>query len=64
MKGSSFQKITQIVIQLRCDGDPRILCAIPHRFPFLRFAWLPYAVPSPQGRLLISGATVYTQVDR
>lgn len=31
----------QIVIQLRCDGDPRILCAIPHRFPFLRFAWLP-----------------------
>ncbi|NJR56964.1 MAG: hypothetical protein HC768_21975 [Acaryochloris sp. CRU_2_0] len=49
----------QIVIQLRCDGDPRILCAIPHRFPFLRFAWLPYAVPSPQGRLLISGDVGY-----
>lgn len=49
----------QIIVQLRCDGDPRILCAIPHRFPFLRFAWLPYAVPSPQGRLLISGDVGY-----
>ncbi|NJM67486.1 MAG: site-specific DNA-methyltransferase [Acaryochloris sp. RU_4_1] len=51
--------IKQIVIHLRCDGDPRILCAIPHCFPFLRFAWLPYAVPSPQGRLLISGDVAY-----
>jgi hypothetical protein len=49
----------QIVIQLRCDGDPRILCAIPHHFPFLRFAWLPYAIPSRQGRLLISGDVGY-----
>lgn len=53
------ESIQQIIVHLRCDGDPRILCAIPHCFPFLRFAWLPYAKPSPQGRLLISGDVGY-----
>lgn len=49
----------RIIIQLRCDSDPRILKAIPETFPFIRTVWLPYAVPSRQGRMLISGDIAY-----
>lgn len=48
-----------IIIQLRCDSDPRILFAVPPMFSFLRTCWLPYAIPSRQGRLLISGDIAY-----
>jgi hypothetical protein len=51
--------VRQVVIHLRCDSDPRLLWAVPRRWPFLRAAWLPYAVPSRQGRLLISGDIAY-----
>ena len=54
-----FKNIKQIVIQLRCDSDTRILSAVPPRFPFLRTVWLPYAIPSRQGRMLISGDVGY-----
>jgi hypothetical protein len=49
----------RLIIQMRCDSDPRILSAIPLAFPFVRIAWLPYAVPSRQGRMLISGDVAY-----
>lgn len=49
----------RIIIQLRCDSDPRILRAAPKVFPFIRTAWLPYAVPSRKGRVLISGDVAY-----
>lgn len=51
--------VHQVVMHLRCDSDPRILRAVPMRWAFLRAAWLPYAVPSRQGRLLISGDIAY-----
>jgi len=51
--------VHQVVIHLRCDSDPRLVGAVPTRWPFLRAAWLPYAVPSRQGRLLISGDIAY-----
>ena len=49
----------RIIIQLRCDSDPRILNAIPKAYAFIRVAWLPYAIPSKQGRVLISGDAAY-----
>lgn len=49
----------RIIIQLRCDSDPRILNAVPAAYPFIRVAWLPYAIPSRQGRTLISGDVAY-----
>ncbi len=49
----------RIIIQMRCDSDPRFLQGIPPHFPFIRMAWLPYAVPSRQRRLLISGDVAY-----
>jgi hypothetical protein len=49
----------RIIIQLRCDSDPRILNAVPAGYPFIRTAWLPYAVPSREGRKLISGDVAY-----
>lgn len=49
----------RIIIQLRCDSDPRILNSILLRYPFIRTAWLPYAIPSRQGRVLISGDIAY-----
>ncbi|WP_078061426.1 site-specific DNA-methyltransferase [Legionella saoudiensis] len=52
-------KTGRIIIQLRCDSDPRILNAIPKQFPFIRIVTLPYALPSKQGRILITGDTAY-----
>ena len=49
----------RIIIQLRCDSDPRILNAVPKQFPFIRFVSLPYALPSKQGRILITGDVAY-----
>lgn len=51
--------VKRIVIQMRCDSDPFVLSAVPRQWPFLRMVWLPYAIPSPQGRLLISGEVGY-----
>ena len=49
----------RIIIHLRCDSDPRILTAIPAGYQFLRIAWLPYAIPSKKGRILISSDVAY-----
>lgn len=49
----------RIIIQLRCDSDARILAHIPRAYKMLRVVWLPYAVPSRQGRILISGDVGY-----
>ena len=52
-------RVKRIIIQLRCDSDPRILNAVPSAWPFLRTVWLPYAVPHYRGRVLISGDVGY-----
>lgn len=49
----------RIIIQMRCDSDPRILSAIPNQYRYLRTCWLPYAIPSRQGRILISGDVAF-----
>lgn len=49
----------RIIVQLRCDSDIRLLQAIPPAYPFIRAVWLPYAVPTKQGRMLISGDVAY-----
>ncbi|WP_147279887.1 DNA methyltransferase [Legionella worsleiensis] len=49
----------RIIIQLRCDSDPRILNAVPKLYSFLRTVSLPYALPSKQGRILITGDVAY-----
>jgi hypothetical protein len=49
----------RIIVQLRCDSDVRLLQAIPDAYPFVRIAWLPYAVPTRRGRMLLSGDVGY-----
>ncbi|KTC84432.1 MULTISPECIES: DNA methyltransferase [Legionella] len=49
----------RIIIQLRCDSDPRILNAVPNQFSFIRTVTLPYALPSKLGRILITGDVAY-----
>ena len=56
---SAALDLKQVIVQMRCDSDPRMLSAIPPGFPFIRTSWLPYAVPSRQGRLLISGDVAF-----
>ncbi len=46
-------------IQLGCNSDPRFLLAMPSEWPFLRTCHLEYAVPSHQGRLLMTGDIAY-----
>lgn len=49
----------RVVIHLGCTSDPRILAAVPERWPFFRVSWLRYACPSYAGRALLSGDVAY-----
>lgn len=42
----------RLIIQLGCDSDPRILCAVPSRWKFQRVCWLRFARPNYKGRIL------------
>ncbi len=42
----------RLVIVLRYDSDPRLLKAVPKRFPFFRVQLLPYVMPGYNGRKL------------
>lgn len=53
---SSFARL---VIWLGCQSDPRFLSAVPPRWPFLRMQYLRRAVPSYNGRALVTGDVVY-----
>ena len=50
---------TRAALHLGCNSDPRILQAIPPRFPFFRVAWLQYALASHRGRLLYTSDVAY-----
>ena len=49
----------RLVIWLGCQSDPRFLATVPARWPFLRMAYLRRAVPSYNGRCLVSGDVAY-----
>ena len=49
----------RIVIHLGCDTDPRFLCAVPDKWPFIRMCNLEYTVPHYKGRILYTGDVAY-----
>ena len=51
--------VRRIIVWLGCQSDPRFLLAVPRRFPFLRLAYLRRAIPSYNGRCLVSGDVIY-----
>lgn len=51
--------VSRVVIQLGCYSDPRILIAVPAKFPFIRECDLEYACPSYRGRVLNTGDIAY-----
>lgn len=51
--------VQRIVVVMRCDSDPRFLCAIPQRFKFFRSIQLTYVLPSYLGRVLGGDETAY-----
>jgi site-specific DNA-methyltransferase (adenine-specific) len=44
--------VKRLVVILRSDSDPRFLCAVPERWPFICMQAMPYAVPMYLGRVL------------
>lgn len=50
---------TRVAVHLGCDSDPRILCAVPERWPFFRVCWLKIARPHYKGRLLYGSDILY-----
>lgn len=49
----------RVVLHLGCGSDPRILAAVPERWPFIRVCWLEFACPGKEGRLLKSSDVAY-----
>lgn len=52
--------VERLCIWLGCQSDPRLLRAVPIGFPFLRVSYLRRAVPSYNGRCLVSGDVLYS----
>ncbi len=48
-----------LIAWLGCQSDPRFLRAVPDSLPFLRMMYLRRAVPSYNGRCLVSGDVAY-----
>lgn len=55
----SLSRAERLVIHLGCASDPRVLLAVPQRYPFLRVCWLEYARPSYRGRILQGSDVAY-----
>lgn len=51
--------VRTLVVHLGCTSDPRFLCAVPSRYPFVRVCWLRYARPSYRGRVLVASDVAY-----
>lgn len=51
--------VRRIVIVMRTDCDPRILDAVPRRWPYFNTVWLPYALPNYIGRVLGGNEVAY-----
>lgn len=53
------RSVKTLVVWLGCQSDPRFLATVPDRLPFLRMQYLRRAVPSYNGRCLVSGDAAY-----
>lgn len=51
--------VQRLIIWLGCQSDPRFLGAVDSRWPFLRSCYLSRAVPSYNGRALVTGDVLY-----
>lgn len=58
-KALAVANVERVVLQLGCASDPRILRAVPLRWPFIRTCSLEHACPSPQGRIFNTGDVAY-----
>lgn len=50
----------RLCVWLGCQSDPRFLDAVPPHYPFLRMSYLRRAVPTYNGRCLVSGDVLYS----
>lgn len=53
------RNIKRLIVWLGCQSDPRFIGSVPTSLPFLRVQYLRRAVPSYNGRCLVSGDVVY-----
>lgn len=51
--------VERLIVWLGCQSDPRFLSTVPAHLPFLRMQYLRRAVPSYNGRCLVSGDVAY-----
>lgn len=56
MAADSIERVT---VHLGVDSDPRFLCGVPLRFPFIRVCDLDYARPTYKGRIVQGGDIAY-----
>jgi hypothetical protein len=49
----------RVVIHLGCLTDPRMLMAVPKKWPFFRVCWLRFPIPSYRGRALTGSDVAY-----
>lgn len=49
----------RVAIHLGCNSDPRVLTAVPERWPFFRSCYLEIARMGYKGRLLMTGDVAY-----
>ena len=49
----------RLLVWLGCQSDPRFMLSVPSAMPFLRMMYMRRAVPSYNGRCLVSGDVVY-----
>ncbi len=53
------ETVRRVTIHLGCDSDPRFLCAVPDRWPFIRVCDLDYAKPTYKGKIIHGGDIAY-----
>ena len=50
---------SRLCVWLGCQSDPRFLLSVPEGLPFLRMCYMSRAVPSYNGRCLVTGDVLY-----
>jgi hypothetical protein len=55
----SLARALRLVVHLGCESDPRILRAVPDRWPFIRACWLDYSRPHYNGYVLAGSEVAY-----
>ena len=55
----AVRECKRVVVQFGCDSDPRILQAVPLRWPFIRACWMDMARPHYKGFILAGSELAY-----